>query len=77
MRLCVPTSIEWLRRCASAAADIVVTTEKDLVRLLMHRPWPFRVAVVPLSVGVEPAGEFASWLAARLSLVRARERPTA
>lgn len=59
------------------AADIVVTTEKDLVRLLMHRPWPFRVAVAPLSVGVEPAGEFASWLAARLNLVRARERPTA
>jgi tetraacyldisaccharide 4'-kinase len=57
------------------AAEIVVTTEKDLMRLLIHRPWPFRVAVLPLSVAVEPAHEFASWLTGRLARARARERP--
>jgi tetraacyldisaccharide 4'-kinase len=60
---------------AATKADAVLTTEKDLVRLLMHRPWPFRVAVLPLSVGVEPAGEFSTWLAGRMG--RARERRTA
>lgn len=64
-------------RLREMAADIVMTTEKDLVRLLMHRPWPFRVAVLPLSVGVEPAREFVTWLAAGLARVRARERSTA
>jgi len=59
------------------AAEIVLTTEKDLVRLLLHRPWPFRVAVLPLTVGVEPAHEFAAWLTDRLARVRAGERPIA
>ena len=59
------------------AAEIVMTTEKDLVRLLIHRPWPFRVAVLPLNVAVEPASDFASWLVGRIAQVRARERPTA
>jgi tetraacyldisaccharide 4'-kinase len=59
------------------AAEIVMTTEKDLMRLLIHRPWPFRVAVLPLNVGVEPATDFASWLTGRIAEVRARERPTA
>jgi tetraacyldisaccharide-1-P 4'-kinase len=59
------------------AADIVMTTEKDLVRLLIHRPWPFRVAVLPLNVAVEPATDFASWLTGRIAQARERERPTA
>jgi tetraacyldisaccharide 4'-kinase len=59
------------------AAEIVMTTEKDLVRLLIHRPWPFRVAVLPLNVAVEPATDFASWLTGRIVQVGARERPTA
>jgi tetraacyldisaccharide 4'-kinase len=59
------------------AAEIVMTTEKDLMRLLIHRPWPFRVAVLPLNVGVEPATDFASWLTGRVAEVRARERPSA
>jgi tetraacyldisaccharide 4'-kinase len=54
-------------------AEIALTTEKDLTRLLMHRPWPFRVAVLPLSVGVEPSGEFASWLTARIEPARTSE----
>jgi hypothetical protein len=54
-----------------------MTTEKDLMRLLIHRPWPFRVAVLPLNVGVEPATDFASWLTGRIAEVRARQRPSA
>jgi tetraacyldisaccharide 4'-kinase len=53
-------------------ASVVLTTEKDLTRLLIHRPWPFRLAVAPSSVRVEPERAFASWLAARLALARAR-----
>jgi tetraacyldisaccharide 4'-kinase len=49
-----------------ANASAVLTTEKDYVRLLPLRPWPFRVAVRPLDVRVEPAGPFESWLLGRL-----------
>ncbi len=56
-------------------ADMVVTTEKDLVRLLVHRPWPFRVAIVPLDVGVEPRDQFTAWLAERVANARASEGP--
>lgn len=54
------------RDAEAAGASMVLTTEKDHMRLLPLRPWPFRVAVRPLSVRVEPAAEFSSWLAARL-----------
>jgi tetraacyldisaccharide 4'-kinase len=53
-------------------ASVVLTTEKDLTRLLLHRPWPFRLAVVPWSVRVAPERLFADWLAERLALARAR-----
>ena len=58
-----------------SGADMVVTTEKDLVRLLVHRPWPFRVAIVPLDVGVEPRDQFTAWLAERVANARASEGP--
>ncbi len=50
----------------AAGAELVVTTEKDLVRMLRLRPWPAPVAFVPLSVRVEPAAEFSAWLTQRL-----------
>jgi tetraacyldisaccharide 4'-kinase len=56
----------------AADAPVVLTTEKDYVRLLPLRPWPFRLAVRPLSVRVEPADAFASWLLGRLSAARGR-----
>ena len=37
---------------------MVLTTEKDLVRLLPLRPLPLPVAWVPLQVSIEPAAEF-------------------
>jgi tetraacyldisaccharide 4'-kinase len=52
-------------------ADLIVTTEKDLVRLLPFRPFPLSVAWMPLSVRIEPADAFNQWLAA--SLLSARE----
>ena len=50
----------------SSGASIVLTTEKDLIRLLPLRPWPFRLAVRPMSVRVEPAEAFAAWLLNRI-----------
>jgi tetraacyldisaccharide 4'-kinase len=48
----------------------VLTTEKDLIRLLPLRPLPFRIAVRPLSVRVEP-DTFVPWLLERLTAARA------
>lgn len=56
----------------SSGASLVVTTEKDLVRLLPFRPFPLPVAFVPLSVEIEPAGTFDDWLRTRLQAARAR-----
>jgi tetraacyldisaccharide 4'-kinase len=52
-------------------AHLVVTTEKDLVRLLPFRPFPLPVAWVPLSVWIDPAEAFNHWL--MTSLAGARE----
>jgi tetraacyldisaccharide 4'-kinase len=54
------------QQARAAGAAIVLTTEKDLVRLLPLRPWPFRLAVRPMSVRVEPADRFASWVCERV-----------
>jgi tetraacyldisaccharide 4'-kinase len=50
----------------AAGAALIVTTEKDLVRMLRLRPLPAPVWWMPLRVGVEPAAEFAAWLTQRL-----------
>lgn len=48
----------------SAGADLIVTTEKDAVRLEGLLPGRSRVpwAYLPMEVTIEPAEEFASWL---------------
>jgi tetraacyldisaccharide 4'-kinase len=61
---------------AAAGATTVLTTEKDYVRLLPLRPWPFRVAVRPLGVRIEPDAEFSAWLAARLCTDATEPAPT-
>jgi len=53
----------------TSSAACVLTTEKDLMRLLPLRPLPFRVAVRPLHVRVEPDA-FMPWLLERLSDAR-------
>jgi tetraacyldisaccharide 4'-kinase len=55
----------------AAAAAIVLTTEKDAVRLTACDLGDLPIAAVPLVVGVEPAEPFRSWLLARLSSARA------
>lgn len=48
-------------------AAAVLVTEKDLVRLLAWRPWPFRLAVRPMTVRVEPGPAFQQWLTDRVA----------
>lgn len=55
-------------RATGAAA--VVTTEKDYVRLLPHRPFPMPVGWLPLTMTPEPADEFRRWLAVAVGAAR-------
>ena len=55
----------------TAGARAIVTTEKDLVRLLPFRPLPMPLMWVPLTVQIEPASVFRGWLAGRLAAERA------
>ena len=63
-----------LTRIVTAARDcgakVVVTTEKDFVRLLPFRPFPLPVVYLPLTMDVEPAAEFGAWLEASLRAAR-------
>ena len=56
----------------SAGAEAIVTTEKDYVRLLPHRPFALPVGYLPLTIEVEPRDEFRAWL--RTSLATARDQ---
>ena len=68
--------------CAAAAegADVIMTTQKDAVRLVAGRKGPAprgvdpptKWAVLPIQASVEPADRFASWLSDRLSAARRR-----
>jgi tetraacyldisaccharide 4'-kinase len=58
----------------AVGASFVLTTEKDFVRLLPLRPWPFRLAVRPMTVRVEPADQFAAWLLEQVRGGRASAR---
>jgi tetraacyldisaccharide 4'-kinase len=57
-------------RVRATRAALVLTTEKDVMRLLPLRPLPMPVAWVPLSVSVEPAEDFRLWLRWRLQQAR-------
>ena len=59
----VATMIEAAR---SAGAALIVTTEKDLVRLLPLRPFAIPVAFVPMTVEIDSAESFDEWLRTRL-----------
>lgn len=54
----------------SAGAGAVVTTEKDLVRLLPFRPFPIPVAFVPMQLDLTAPDTFDTWLAATLEGAR-------
>lgn len=53
-----------------AGADWIVTTEKDLVRLLPLGPPAVPLAWLPLDVSIEPAEGFCDWLVSRLAAAR-------
>jgi tetraacyldisaccharide 4'-kinase len=58
-------------RAARAGAVAAVTTTKDAMRLLVHRPLPIPFAHLPLEVRLEPAAVFGPWLLSRLAEARA------
>ncbi|MGH9257534.1 MAG: tetraacyldisaccharide 4'-kinase [Vicinamibacterales bacterium] len=66
-----PRDIDAIRRAAvETGADVVITTEKDAVRLPVHTGMPW--AVLPLQLLVEPPDRFGAWLAGRLAAARRR-----
>ena len=60
----------------STAAAIVMTTEKDAVRLAVHDLGSLPVATVPLTVSIEPAEVFAEWLRDRVQAARRHSAPS-
>jgi tetraacyldisaccharide 4'-kinase len=52
-----------------AGAGAIVTTEKDLMRLLPFQPFPMAVAWIPLETRIEPQDSFREWLQSRLKSV--------
>jgi tetraacyldisaccharide 4'-kinase len=50
------------RTARDASAELIVTTEKDAVRLPPLSGW----AVLPMAAAIEPEGQFRSWLQGRL-----------
>lgn len=54
-------------RAAAIGAGLVLTTEKDAVRLAPLAPFGFPVAAAPLRVAVEPADRFRAWLLERVA----------
>lgn len=74
-----PHDLDAIRRLAvDADVDLVITTEKDAVRLqsLMGQGPPpdgtVAWAVLPLELAIEPPDRFSAWLAARLAGARRR-----
>lgn len=54
----------------ASGARLLLTTEKDLVRLLPFRPFPLPVAHVPMTIEIEPPGALDAWLRTRLERAR-------
>ncbi len=67
-----------IKRIASAAraarCAIVLTTEKDAVRLAARDLGDLPIASIPLVVGVEPADAFRDWLLSRVRAARPQPR---
>jgi tetraacyldisaccharide 4'-kinase len=54
----------------TVGARAILTTEKDLVRLLPFRPFPLPVAYVPLELVIDASASFDAWLDAVLDGAR-------
>jgi tetraacyldisaccharide 4'-kinase len=53
-----------------AGAQLIVTTEKDYVRMLPWRPFPMRVECAALTMEPDPQSEFRHWLTGALGAAR-------
>lgn len=51
-----------VRAGRDCGAEAILTTEKDMMRLLPFRPFAMPVAWTPLTVSIEPAVDFRAWL---------------
>ena len=51
-------------------ARLILTTEKDMVRLLPFRPFAVPVAYVPMTLEMDPAGALDEWLARTIEAAR-------
>jgi tetraacyldisaccharide 4'-kinase len=58
-------------RARSSGAAAVVTTEKDLVRLLPFRPFPVSIVAVPMAIEIDASAGFDAWLAHAMERARA------
>jgi tetraacyldisaccharide-1-P 4'-kinase len=56
--------------CGSSAS-VVVTTEKDLVRLLRFRPFALPFVAIPLALDLDDFDGFDAWLVAAVERARA------
>jgi tetraacyldisaccharide 4'-kinase len=59
-----------LGRAQQCDARAVLTTEKDLVRLLPFRPFPIPVGFAPLTLEIEAPETFDAWLKERVAAAR-------
>jgi tetraacyldisaccharide 4'-kinase len=64
-------------RVRATGAAGVLTTEKDMVRLLRWRPLPFGIAWRGVTAALQPAGDFAAFLRGRLGAARSGRAETA
>ena len=56
----------------ASGAGLIMTTEKDLVRLLPFRPFAVPVAYVPMTLEIDPVGALDEWLARTIGDARQR-----
>lgn len=54
----------------AAGVEAILTTEKDYVRLLPHRPFPIHVGWVPLTMEPESRADFRQWLISSIASAR-------
>lgn len=57
-------------KAGGSGAEMVVTTEKDYVRLLPLEPWPLPVGFVPIDLRPEPFDKFRDWIGAEIQSIR-------
>ena len=73
-----PRDLEAMRRAVSdTQADLIITTEKDAVRLGHDMSALHLMAYLPMQLAIEPAAPFAEWLAGRLRAARQQPAPEA